>query len=130
MTVSDIKILEQLKDIKKNGAKAQERMRAHAILLSNDGKKSQEIANILEVSQRSIFQWFKDFKTDGTSSLKCSEGRGRKRLLNPELHLKIIKTNIELYPHQPKKAYAQTLEDIKMTISYETFKRFLKKHLI
>jgi len=36
MTVTDEKIIEQLKEIKKSGAKAQERVRAHAILLSNE----------------------------------------------------------------------------------------------
>ena len=45
MKVTEIKILEELKRIKKNGKSAQERMRAQAILFSNDGKKSQEIAD-------------------------------------------------------------------------------------
>ena len=41
-----------------------------------------------------------------------------------------IKQHIELYPHQPKKAYAITLEHLPIKISYDTFKRFLKKHCI
>jgi len=130
MTITDPKIIAELKEIKKNGKSTQERIRAHGILLSNDGKKSQEIADIFDVKVRTIFHWFKDFKTDGISSLKCSDGRGRKRLLNADEHLEVIKTNIENYPNQPKKAYAQTLEDLKITMSYMTFKRFLKKYSI
>lgn len=130
MKVTDIKILEELKKIKKNGKSAQERMRAQGILLSDDGKKSQEIADFFEVTQRTVFQWFRDFKNEGIESLKCSHGRGRKRLLNTDDHLKLIQQNIELYPHQPKKAFALTVEEIGIDMSYETFKRFLKRHSI
>jgi len=130
MKITELKILEELKQIKKNGKRAQERMRAQGILLSNDGKKSQEIADYFEVTQRTIFQWFKDFKNEGIGSLKCSDGRGRKRLLNTNEHLKVIQKNIETHPHQPKKAFALTVEEIGINMSYETFKRFLKKNSI
>ena len=82
MTITEDKILKELKHIMKNGVSVQERIRAQAILLSNDGKRSQEIVAFFEVTQRIIFQWFKDFKTDGIASLKCSKGRGRKLLLH------------------------------------------------
>ena len=52
MKITDTNILEELKHIKKNGKSAQERIRAQGILLSNDGKKSQEIADFFEVTQR------------------------------------------------------------------------------
>ncbi len=130
MTINEAKILEELKQIMRNGKSAQERIRAQGILLSTDGKKSQEIADFLGVTQRTVFQWFKDFKVDGIKSLKCSDGRGRKRLLNTENHLKIIQEKIEKYPHQPKKAFALTVEETGIKMGYETFKRFLKKHSI
>lgn len=130
MKITETKILEELKQIKKSGKTSQERIRATGILLSNEGKKSQEIADILEVTQRTVFLWFRDFKNEGIVSLKCSPGRGRKRLLNANEHLEIIKQNIELNPHQPKKAFALTLETIGIEMSYETFKRFLKKNSI
>ena len=130
MTITDLRVIEKLRIIKKSGKTAQERVRAHAILLSNDGKKSQEIADIFEVTQRTVFHWFKDYKVDGISSLKCSDGRGRKRLLNKDEHLEVIKGYIEEYPHQPKKAYVMTMEKLEIKMSYMTFKRFLKKNLI
>jgi len=130
MTITEEKILKELKYIMKNGVSVQERVRAQAIILSNNGKKSQEIADFFDVTQRTVFQWFKDFKTDGVSSLKCSKGRGRKLLLHSEEHKKIIKKQVAAYPHQPKKAYAHAMEELQLNISYETFKRFLKKHSI
>ena len=130
MKITEEKVLEELKHIKKSGKSAQERTRAQGILLSNDGKTSKEIAAFFEVTQRSVFQWFKDFKSEGISSLKCSNGRGRKKLLNKDEHLKVIQKNIETYPHQPKKVFAITIEEIGINMSYETFRRFLKKYSI
>jgi len=130
MKITEVKILEELKEIRRNGKKAQERIRAQAILFSNEGKKSQDIADYFEVTQRTVFQWFRDFKIDGISSLKCSGGRGRKLLLYSDEQKEIIKKQIKTYPHQPKKAYALSIEELELNFSYETFKRFLKKHSI
>lgn len=130
MKIEDTEILEKLSAISKNGKSKQERVRAHALILSNDGRKSHEIAAIFEVTQRTVFQWFKDFKEMGLDSLIQQVGRGRKPKLSVEKDLETVKKHIEDHPHQPKKAYALTLEDIDIKISYNTFKRFLKKHSI
>lgn len=130
MKIEDTDILEKLLAISKNGKSKQERVRAHALVLSNDGHKSQEIADIFDVTQRTVFQWFKDFKELGLNSLIIQSGRGRKTKLSVEKDLETVKKHIEAHPHQPKRAYALTLEEIDIKISYNTFKRFLKKHLI
>ena len=130
MKIKDTDILEKLLAISKNGKSKQERVRAHALVLSNDGRKSQEIADIFDVTQRTVFQWFKDFKELGLNSLIIQSGRGRKTKLSVEKDLETVKKHIEAHPHQPKRAYALTLEEIDIKISYNTFKRFLKKHLI
>ena len=101
--IEDDKLLQELKYLSKNGKSLQERRRSHALLLSHDGYTKREIASILQVTQRSVFLWLKDFK-------------------------EIVKKHIEKYPNQPKKAYALTIEDLGIDISYDTFKRFLKKH--
>jgi len=130
MKIEDEKILQKLSKISKDGKTKQERTRAHALILSNDGYKSQELATFFGVSQRTIFQWFKDFKEMGMDSLVQKSGRGRKEKLSKEKHLKIVQKHIKNHPHQPKKAYALTLEEIDIDICYNTFKNFLKKHLI
>lgn len=105
-------------------------MRSHAILLSNDGKTSKELAEIFFVSQRTVFQWFRDFKERGIESLSCQSGRGRKTILNVVKDKDIIEKQIVAHPHQPKKAYALVLEELQIEMSYKTFSRFLKKYSI
>lgn len=129
MKIEDEQILQKLSEISKNGKSKQERIRAHALILSNDGRKSQELATIFDVSQRTIFQWFKDFKEIGFDSLVQQSGRGRKNKLSKEKDLVIVQKHIEAHPHQPKKAYALTLEEIDTKICYNTYKSFLKKYL-
>ena len=57
-------------------------------------------------------------------------GAGRKAILNKTSDKKVIEEQIGLYPHQPKKAYAITIEKLSIQMSYKTFKRFLKKYSI
>jgi transposase len=130
MKITDQHIINTLTRLKNHGETKQERIRSHAILLSHQGKTSKELAEIFSVSQRTIFQWFEDFNERGCESLCMQSGRGRKRLLDEEKDKELIKKQIELYPHQPKIAYAITLEQLQIKISYDTFKRFLKKHCI
>ena len=71
-------------------------MTAHALLLSSEGKKSQELADIFNVTQRTIFQWFKDFKELGMNSLAQQSDRGRKSKLSSSKDLEIKK---KIYRH-------------------------------
>ena len=130
MKITDESILKQLIDRRDNGKSKQERTRAGAIILSNNDVHLNDIANIFGVTTRSVFGWFKDFNDDGLSSLKCQPGRGRKLLLDDDKHKSIIKKHIENHPHQPKTAFALTVEEIGIKMSYDTFKLFLKKHSI
>lgn len=130
MKITDEKIIKELIQIKNHGKTKQERVRSHAILLSNDGKTSKELAEIFFVSQRTVFQWFRDFKERGIESLSCQSGRGRKTILNVVKDKDIIEKQIVAHPHQPKKAYALVLEELQIEMSYKTFSRFLKKYSI
>ena len=56
MKIEDEQTLQKLSKISKHGKSKQERIRAHALILSNDGRKSQELATIFDVSQRTIFR--------------------------------------------------------------------------
>ena len=129
MKIKDEKILQELIYLSKHGKSLQERRRSHALILSHEGHTKREIALFLQVTQRSVFLWLKEFKERGIESLKARSGRGRKTKLSPQNDKEIVKKHIESYPNQPKKAYALTLQEIDIDISYDTFKRFLKKHL-
>ncbi len=130
MKIIDEQILKQLIDIRDNGKSKKERTRAGAILLSNNGVHLNDIAKIFTVTTRSVFGWFKDFKDEGLLSLKYKEGRGRKLLLNADKHKEIIQKHMTNHSHQPKTAFALTVDEIGIKMSYDTFKLFLKKHSI
>jgi len=128
MKIENDKLLKKLRYLSKHGKSLQERRRSQALVLSYEGYTKREIASILQVTQRSVFLWLSEFKQRGIESLKAKSGRGRKTKLNSERDKEIVKKYIEAYPNQPKKAYVLTLEEINIDISYDTFKRFLKKH--
>lgn len=121
-------ILNKLTELKNSKCK-KERTHAHALLLLNKGKSIQEVAEIFDVTERSIYNWIKKFKNEGIISLSRKAGAGRKTILN-ESDKDIIEEEISRYPHQPKKAYAMSLEKLPVKMSYKTFKRFLKKYSI
>jgi len=122
-------ILEKLRKLKNSQCK-KERIHSHALLLLNNGKEIKEVAEIFDVTERSVYKWIKAFKNEGISSVSRKSGAGRKAILNTSSDKKIIEEQINLYPHQPKKAYAMSLEKLTSTMSYKTFQRFLKKHSI
>lgn len=128
--IEDKDILKELKTLKKRGTSQQQRIRSHAILLSSDGKEIDEIAEIFDVTKRTVYHWFEAWQERGIDSVFRKKGDGRKPLLNADIHKEIIQRNIENNPHQPKKAYALTLDEINIFISYKTFQRFLKKYSI
>jgi len=121
----------KLKQLKEHGESKKERIRAEAILLYEKGYKKVKIADILGVSQRSIFIWFAEYNKYGISSLSIKRGVTRRaRILKEDECKSIIMENIEKYPNQPKKVYAITVDYLGKKFSYSTFKRFLKKHSI
>ena len=44
------------------------------------GKSKNELSEIFEVTQRTIYNWIKDFKANAIESLAIQKGRGRKSL--------------------------------------------------
>ena len=118
------KQLKELKKIYKNGDSQQERERAHAILLSNEGKTVNELMSIFNVSRRTIYRWFDRIKDNDLSKLNDLPGRGRHAILNEEdreLVLSLRKT----------KTIRETFEILKTEynreLSISSLKRFLKK---
>ena len=127
--ITDQEILDKLAKLKKHGASKQERIRSHAILFLNNGKSKNEIAEIFDVTNRTIYHWIEEWNKRGIDSIYRRKGNGRKPLLTSNSHKEIIQKHIDNHPHQPKKAYALTLKEIDIKVSYKTFQRFLKKYL-
>ena len=121
--------LKKLTELKNSKCK-KERIHSHAILLLYNGRDIKDVSEIFNVTERSVYKWIKAFKEEGILSISRKSVAGRKAILNTDSDKRIIKEQINLYPHQPKKAYATTLEKLSSKISYKTFQRFLKKHSI
>ena len=87
--------IKELEDIIKNDSRYRSRNRAQAILLSNQGKTTNELVNIFGVSQRTVYRWFNRFSQITISALHDLEGRGRKATLNGKEDEKIVKEVIK-----------------------------------
>jgi len=128
----EIKSQEMLKELKrraKQGKSQQERRRSHAIVLSHEGMDIKGIANVFDVSERSVYLWVDAWEEQNIESLTRKKGDGRKPILKEDEHKEIIAGYIEQHPHQPKKAYSLTVEELELEVSYKTFRLFLKKYL-
>ena len=104
------------------------RRRCHCILLSHSGKTTKELASFFEVGTQSIRHWFKLWETHGQDGLQLKAGRGRKPKLHLDRdeHVKTVKTLIENEPKNLKRVTAQLENQLGLSLSKKTLKRFLK----
>ena len=87
------KTIEALEEIIKNEVRYKSRYRAQAILLSNQRKTVNEIAEIFGVEIRTIYRWYDRFESEKIVGLYELEGRGRK----PKLTIEEDKEKIQKY---------------------------------
>jgi len=121
------KIVEELKNIVKNGKTLQIRQRAHAILLSNNGVTVKEICKIFDKSTRTLYRWFDRFKEEQIEKLADEKGRGRKAALNENdienvkklISKNSIKESCNILNNEPNRV---------KKVSPQILKRFLKKY--
>ena len=88
-------IIKELQEIVKTDIRHKSRIRAQALLLSNQGKKIPELVKILGSSQRTIYRWFDRFNQDNINTLHELAGRGRKPHLNRKEHENSVKMHIK-----------------------------------
>lgn len=65
-----------LKRIYKQSKKHQVRQRAHAILLSEEGKSINELISIFKVTRKTIYNWFKAWSNSQITGLYNQKGYG------------------------------------------------------
>ena len=88
-------IIIALERIEKEDNRYKSRYRAKAILLSNEGKKVNEIADILNCNIRTIYRWYDRFEREEINGLYELKGRGRKPKLTIENDEKRVKEYIK-----------------------------------
>lgn len=101
---------------KKHGKSDAYRMRCQAILLSNRGYTTDEIADFLEVTRTSIYGWFGRWKTGGIEGLKTKKGQGRKatlRIDNSE-HVEGVKKATKRVAEQGGNLLSEIAEELEL----------------
>ncbi|MDQ7062550.1 MAG: helix-turn-helix domain-containing protein [Sulfurimonas sp.] len=119
-------VIQQLQEVIKTNKKHKSRMRAQALLLSNQGKKVQEIVEIIGYSQRTLYRWFDRFNQDNISTVHELAGRGRKPKLTIAKHESSIKMYIKNY-NVNEILLALEKEFTTLEVSKRTLKRFFRK---
>lgn len=119
----EIKLI--LEDIHKNHAIKAPRMRAKAVLLSNEGHSIKELSEILGVCRQTTSIWLHSWEEKGLDSLFDNPRSGRPCKLSEENKKEVIELIINS-PRSLKKVLAQLAEKLDITLSSSTLKRLCK----
>lgn len=100
--------------------------RCHMILLKSQGKTSEEIAKIFGTTIQPVNSWCKRYLAEGIDGLKTVSGQGRKRILNKDKDLSIIKARVQQERQKLSNAKKILEEELDKSFSLKTLQRFLK----
>ena len=102
----------------------QVRQRAHFLLLSPDYSVEQ-LTDILNVTRKTLYNWWNNWDEQGLVGLYNRPGRGRKKMFNAD-QIHQIRAWVQQHPKQLKQVVAKIREEWGVTTSTQTIKRVLK----
>lgn len=91
----DEEMIKELEEVVKEDKRYKSRYRAQSILLSNQGKSVNELAEIFGCEIRTIYRWFDRFEAEKVKGVYELKGRGRKAILTIEKDEKKVKEYIK-----------------------------------
>ena len=100
--------------------------RCHFVLLKNQGKTSQEIADIFGITIQPINRWCNRYLKDGISGLQTKSGQGRKPILDKKRDELIVKETVQKERQRLKYAKEVLESELDKSFSLKTLQRFLK----
>jgi transposase len=100
--------------------------RCHIILLKNQGRSSQEIADIFGTTFQPVNSWVKRYLKDGIDGIRTKSGQGRKPILNKLQDEIKVKAAIKKERQRIKLVKESLEKDLGKNFSVLTLKRFLK----
>lgn len=103
------------------------RQRCQMVLLKSEGRKSKEVANILQCNQIAVNNWLSRYEAEGIEGLKTRAGRGRKAKLDVETDKDAVRAAIQANRQRISIAKAELEEQLGKAFSVKTLQRFLKK---
>jgi len=116
---------QMLKRIYQQSCHHQVRQRAHCLLLHEEGYNVTQLQDIMQVSRKTIYNWFKAWDERGLVGLYNRAGRGRKPIFSPEQKEQIQKWTGDSC-QQLKQVSDKVKEQWDITASTKTIKRVLK----
>lgn len=105
----------------KKGRRATEEERLHAVRLMESGKSPEVVAEILDVSRSSVFEWQKKYREGGLSALSTKLASGRPTVLSDEQLTLLYSMIVGHDPRQYDLGYALWTRKIVARIVEQTF---------
>lgn len=102
------------------------RQRCQLILLKSEGRKAEEVADILKIHPVVVGTWLKRYEQEGIAGLLTKPGRGRKPILNKEQDVALVREAVEQERQRLSQAKLIVEEQLQKDFSLKTLKRFLK----
>ena len=116
--------VETLEELHKNSEDNTVRKHSQCLLLSHQGRTIIDLANIFDVSRRTIERWFDSWVKSGISSLSILPGRGVKtRLKDYGIE---VSQQLELHNRNLKNVLIYFKEQHNIIICKKTLQNFLK----
>jgi transposase len=118
--------IQTLHDMHRYHPSRRARMRAHSLLLSQQGYSIPHIAQVYQVDRRSVSTWIDRWQTLGLGGLYDQPGSGRRPLLNAADQHQVY-VYLQQYPKDLKKVVQALEQETTKRVSTKTIKRFIKK---
>ena len=96
------------------------------VLLKSRGRKSTEIAEVLDCCEVAVNNWVKRYKTAGLEGLRTKEGRGRRPLLDHQQDAQQVRAAVRKHRQRISLARAELEHTLSKDFSQRTLVRFLK----
>jgi transposase len=106
------------------------RSRCQMVLLKAEGRKSQEVADILGLCQQSVNNWLWRYKNDGINGLQTKPGQGRVPILNLSQDAAAVRLSVAAHRQRLSQARAELEETLGKEFSDRTLRRFLKNCVV
>ena len=122
--ILNIENIEALEKLHKNSKDSRVRKHSQCLLLSHQGRTIIDLANIFDVSRRTIERWFDSWVKSGVDSLSIMSGRGAKTKLKD--YGKEVSEQLELHNRNLKNVLIYFKMQHNIKICKKTLQNFLK----
>lgn len=118
-----------LEEGQKHGKTNTFRERCHYLLLSDQGKSIDEIADFYQINRNTVSKWFTRYEELGIEGLHTQKGRGRKAIIRLDSEIVQIEKWVEEHPQNLNPVIEKIQQEFGKELCKKTLQRLLKKRL-